>query len=364
VTRIVHVVVAGEIGGAERMLIDLASRPKETSAEHVIALLTPNHALAQLLRAAGVRVYDRGPIREGVLPFLWHSLGPTDVAWLATVLLHEDAHVAHLHTFASQVIGTRAARRSAVRVLRTEHSTRAYDDPSCWPFSRWSLARADACIAVSDHVKAVARERAPWAAQKLRVVPNGVDTARFAPRNAPRREKFTFVSVGRLERRKGFDLAIRALSQTRDARLEVVGDGAERVDLQALAHACNVGDRVHFHGFVDDPRDALSRSDAVLSSSRSEGLGVALLEAMAMGRPVVGFAVGGVREIVVHGRTGLLAPEGDVDALAERMNQAVAGRDAMRTLGEAARIRVLDQFSVRSMCEGYARAYSDLARPA
>jgi len=85
---------------------------------------------------------------------------------------------------------------------------------------------------------------------------------------------------------------------------------------------------------------------------------------MAMGRPVVGFAVGGVREIVVHGRTGLLAPEGDVDALAERMNQAVAGRDAMRTLGEAARIRVLDQFSVRSMCEGYARAYSDLARPA
>jgi glycosyltransferase involved in cell wall biosynthesis len=368
VTRIVHVVVAGEIGGAERMLVDLASRPRETRAKHVIALLTPNYALANALRAARVRVHDRGPVREGVFPFLWHSLGPSDVAWLATVLSTERAQVAHLHTFASQVIGTRAARRAAVRVLRTEHSTRAFDDPSCWPFSRWSLARADACVAVSDHVRSVARKRAPWAAKKLRVVPNGVDTARFAPRHSIRHERFTFVSVGRLERRKGLDLAIRALSRTRDARLEVIGDGEERGALQALAYACNVGDRVRFHGFVDDPREAVSTSDAALSSSRSEGLGVALLEAMAMGRPVVGFSVGGVREIVVHGLTGLLAREGDVDALAARMNQAVAARDVMRTFGEAARTRILERFSVRSMCEGYARAYSDLvgaaAKPA
>jgi len=361
VTRVVHVVVAGETGGAERMLLDLASRPDETRAEHSIALLTPSHALARLVGRAGVRVHDRGRVREGPLPFLWRSLGPADVAWLAVVLRQERAHVAHLHTFASQVLGARAARRARVRVLRTEHSTRVYDDPSCWPFSRWSLAHADACVAVSDHVRCVARRRAPWAARKLRVVPNGVDTDRFAPREAPRPERFTFAAVSRLEPRKGLDLAIRALARTRDARLDVVGDGAQRGMLQALAHTCHVGDRVDFHGFVDDPREVLARSDAALSSSRSEGLGVALLEAMAMGRPVVGFAVGGVPEIVTHGRTGLLAREGDVESLAARMNQAVAGRDAMRALGDAARARVLERFSVRRMCEGYALAYSQLA---
>ena len=162
-TRVVHVVVAGETGGAERMLVDLASQAASTGAEHAVALFTPNDALRRMLRDAGLRVHDRGAVREGPLPFLWRSLGPRDVAWLTHVLREERADVAQLHTFASQVLGTRAAARSGARVLRTEHSTRVYDDPSCWPFSRWSLARADAAVAISEHVRAVALARAPWA---------------------------------------------------------------------------------------------------------------------------------------------------------------------------------------------------------
>ncbi len=361
-TRVVHVVVAGETGGAERMLVDLATRAESTGAEHAVALFTPNDALRRMLLDAGLRVHDRGGVREGPLPYLWRSLGPRDVAWLTGVLREERADVAHLHTFASQVLGTRAALRAGVRVLRTEHSTRVYDDPSCWPFSRWSLARADAAVAVSEHVRRVALVRAPWAEGKMRVVVNGVDVDHFAPRDDAKADAFTFVIVGRLEPRKGVDLAIEALAAVRGARLDILGIGKERAMLETKARALAVADRVRFLGYAEDARPLLARAHAALCSSRSEGLGIALLEAMAMGLPVVGFAVGGVPEIVVDGVTGMLCPAGDVAALggAMRAATAAAARATLAEMGKAARARVVERFSVTAMGEGYRAVYAGL----
>ena len=113
--KVVHVVVAGEVGGAERMLIDLASHPELSGADHVVALMTPNPGLSRLFRSAGLAVHDRGPVRETAAAFLWRSLGPSDTGWLEGVLLAERADLVHLHTFGSQVVGTRAALRSICR---------------------------------------------------------------------------------------------------------------------------------------------------------------------------------------------------------------------------------------------------------
>jgi glycosyltransferase involved in cell wall biosynthesis len=358
--RVVHVVVAGEVGGAERMVMDLANSDG-TGADHSFALLTPNQRLAGLLRGAGRMVHDRGRVREGPLPFLWRAFGPQDTDWIASVMRHERADIAHLHTFGSQVVGTRAALRAGARVLRTEHSTRAFDDPSCWPFSRWSLARAHACVAVSEAVRMVATARAPWAETKMRVVPNGVDTDRFAPRDRPTGSAvITFVLVGRLDRRKGVDLAIEAVARVPEARLDIVGDGEERRALEQLAAKRGVLQRVVFHGYVEDSRAIVARADAALCSSRSEGLGLALLEAMSMARPVVGFAVGGVPEIVRDNATGLLSRAGDVAALAARMREACESRDRLRELGEAARRHVVERFSAHAMRCRYADVYASL----
>jgi glycosyltransferase involved in cell wall biosynthesis len=356
------VVVAGETGGAERMLVDLASRAAGTGAEHAVALFTPNDALRRMLRDAGLRVHDRGAVREGPLPYLWRSLGPRDVAWLAGVLRDERADVAHLHTFGSQVLGTRAARRTGARVLRTEHSTRVYDDPSCWPFSRWSLDRADVAVAISEHVRAVALARAPWAAGKMRVVANGVDVEHFAPRDDAKADVFTFVIVGRLEPRKGVDRAIEALAGVPGARLDILGIGEEKATLEAKARALGVADRVSFLGYMSDARPVLARAHAALCSSRSEGLGIALLEAMAMGLPVVGFAVGGVPEIVVDGTTGMLCRPDDVAALAATMREAMDAGARLREMGRAARDRVVARFSVTAMVAGYGAVYAGLGR--
>lgn len=360
---VLHVVVAGEVGGAERMLVDLARAP--TSRPHAVALVTPSDRLRALFRDAGLDLEDRGPSREGPLTYLARSLGPADVAWLASILERRRAAIVHLHTFASQVVGTRAAMRVGARVLRTEHSTRVYDDPSCWPFSRWSLRRADAAVCISEHVRRVALARAPWAAPKLSVIPNGVDVDRFAPAPMPdpAAPRVRFVALGRLEPRKGVDLALRALARVPEAELEIVGDGESREALVALARSLGVSDRARFSGWAEDVRPAVARAHAALSSARAEGLGIALLEAMAMERPVVALPTGGVPEIVTDGVTGFLAHGRDEEALARAMAEACARREELARRGARARALVSESFSVSAMRAAYERAYAALEAP-
>jgi glycosyltransferase involved in cell wall biosynthesis len=272
----------------------------------------------------------------------------------------------HLHTFGSQVVGTRAARRVGAGVVRTEHSTRVYDDPSCWPFSRWSLARADVAVCISEHVREVALAKAPWARAKLRVVPNGVDLARFTRAPSPELaggERVRFVAVGRLEPRKGLDLALEALADVPRAELVVVGEGEERGRLEALAARLGLGGRVRFAGFSRDVREHIAGAHLALSSARAEGLGIALIEAMAMGRAIVALPTGGVPELVRDGDTGWLAHGGGSAALARAMRDAVEagpaeiGRRGARAL-ELARAR----YSVGAMRTAYERIYEEFSR--
>ena len=82
--KVVHVVVAGDIGGAEHFLVNLASRPELSGADHCVALMTPNPKLRAFFADAGLSIRDRGPVRENPIAYLWRSFGPADIAWLGT----------------------------------------------------------------------------------------------------------------------------------------------------------------------------------------------------------------------------------------------------------------------------------------
>ncbi len=359
---VVHVVVAGEVGGAERMLVDLARADGPRVVRHVVALATPSERLRGVLAAAGLDVVDRGPVREGPLTYLVRSLGPGDVRWLEGVVRGRRADVVHVHTFGSQVLGTRAALRASARVVRTEHSTRVYDDPSCWPFARWSLGHADAAVAISEAVRRRALERAPWAKEKICVVPNGVDMTRFAETPLPPGDgPLRLLALGRLDRRKGLDVAIAAIARVPGVALEIVGDGGERRTLERLSRERGVGDRVIFAGFAADPRPAILRAHALLSSARAEGLGIALLEGMAMGRPVVALPTGGVPELVRDGETGWLAYGNDETALVRALETALRERSSLAERGARATELVRARYDLRTMRDGYARVYAEVA---
>lgn len=361
--RVLHVVVAGEVGGAERMLADLVTHPDETGAEHAIALFSPcetvHRFFAQL--PSGVPVFDPGRSREGALGTLWRSFAPTDAAWLAGCVRRSHASIVHLHTFGSHVVGVRAARATRSRILRTEHSTRVYDDASCWPFSRWSLARTCVAVAVSRHVRARAIARAGALGEPMRVVHNGVDVDAFVPTAPPDDGRpFTFLCVGRLEPRKGIDLAIEAMTSVPDARLDIVGEGAEGARLAARVCALGLVNRVRFFGRVDDVRPFMASSHALVSSSREEGLGIANLEAMACGRPVVALPTGGIPEIVTDGETGFLAATQDALALASRMRDVMNAAD-LQAIGDRARKFVEKNASSVAMCRAYGEIYEELS---
>jgi glycosyltransferase involved in cell wall biosynthesis len=357
--RVLHVVVAGEIGGAERMLIDLAGG----DAAHAVALFTPNPSLRRLFLDRGLAVHDRGPVREHVGAYLWRSFGPSDVRWLGETIAGTRSDVVQTHTFASQRLGARAARQRGVKLVRTEHSTRVYDEWHCFQLSRASLLRADAVVAVSDHVREVARARLPAIAPRLHVIGNGIDTEHHRPAPSARApgRPFTFVAVARLEPRKALGRALRALVATPAAALVLVGDGSERARLERLAAELGLRARVRFVGEQRDPRPFVQAADAALCSADKEALSLALLEAMAQGVPAVAVPVGGVPEVVRDGETGWLAADVSVPALAAAMRAAVATHAAeLQARGARARAFVERHYGRQRMREKWQTLYSTL----
>ena len=173
-------------------------------------------------------------------------------------------------------------------------------------------------------------------------------------------------AVAMLEPRKGhrFLLEAMALARRRDegaepggthgaARLRcfIAGDGSQRDALAADAKRLGLDDAVRFLGPVDDPRELLCALDTFVMPSLYEGLGIAALEAMACGLPVISSDTGGLREAVEDGRTGLLAPPGDVVALAHAIETLAAGPAMRAAMGAAARDRAIGRFGMTTMAQ-------------
>jgi glycosyltransferase involved in cell wall biosynthesis len=201
---------------------------------------------------------------------------------------------------------------------------------------------------------------------RVHVVPNGIDAEVFRPRPvAEARAQLQlgdcplFACVGRLSRDKGFQHAVRALTlldgPNGSARLLIVGDGAERDPLEQLARRLGVERRVAFAGA--QPPEAvplyLAAADAFLfPTERDEAAPLVLPQAMACALPVVASKIGGVTEVLkASGQYGILIPPGDVHALADAMRTLLRDEEGARRMGDAARQRVLAEYTVEKMVD-------------
>jgi glycosyltransferase involved in cell wall biosynthesis len=359
--KVVHVVVAGQIGGAERFLVELASRPELSGAEHCLALMTPNPKLRAFFAEAGLKLHDRGPVRDNPLATLWRSLGPADIAWLEGVLREEKADVVHAHTYATNVLAARAARRTGLPLVRTEHGVRHYRDPSCALLRRWAAESAARLCAVSDFVARFVRARIPSVAERVEAIPNGIDLARWQGAPPPAGEPFTFLVLSRLDSIKRVGRIIEAAARVPACRLMIAGDGPEREKLERLADRRGLSGRIRFLGRLADPHPALAACHALVNGTREEGLGLAVLEAAAMARPAVAFAGGGIPEIVEDRRSGWLVQEDTVEALAAAMAEAIADPVRAASYGVHARALVAARFDIADMCRRYATVYRNVS---
>jgi glycosyltransferase involved in cell wall biosynthesis len=208
------------------------------------------------------------------------------------------------------------------------------------------------------------------------VVPNGIDADLFRPRRKPELraelglpDGRLLVSVGRLSRVKGMDVAIRALGSLAtlhdDARLVLVGRGEEEPALRALADELGVATRVVFAGPQPPERVAayLAAADLFLfPTTREEAAPLVLPQAMACGLPVVASRIGGIPEVVGDdGLNGLLVEPGDTAAVVEESNRVLSDEELRRRLGQAARSRVLAEYTVERMVERTVAVYEAAA---
>jgi glycosyltransferase involved in cell wall biosynthesis len=166
------------------------------------------------------------------------------------------------------------------------------------------------------------------------------------------------VAVGNLYPVKDHATLLRAAARLDGARVAIAGRGGEEANLRRLAEELGLAPRLHLLGVRDDVERVLAAADVFVQCSRSEGLPLSLLEAMAASRPVVVTRVGGMPDAVLDGEAGCVVPPGDPAALAAAIAQLLADRDRAAALGRAARARAEAEFSVEAMLERYRALYA------
>jgi glycosyltransferase involved in cell wall biosynthesis len=206
------------------------------------------------------------------------------------------------------------------------------------------------------------------------VIYNGVDTAAFHPpgkKTLDRREetlgfcaKPVIGTVGRMVKGKGITTLLQAFVQfsrgCQNPHLLLVGDGEERQVFERSACNMGINERVHFTGDRADVVDIYPLLDLYVQPSYTEGISLTMLEASSCALPVVATRVGGNPEIVVDGKTGLLVPPRDPDALAEATLWMWENRERATAMGRAARQRVKEKFSLDRMVRDYLELYHEL----
>lgn len=352
--RVLHVCSDTNIGGAGRYVLTLLTQPL-IAERYAVAAACPEGALAAALRRAGVQVFlypgaDRSLSWSG----LWHLLG---------LIRRWRPHIVHTHGALS---GRIAARLAGARVVYTKHGLAAAVEASVQVRSPGGWLRRQAVRRFADRIVAVsAAVRDALIAQGadpgvVRVIPGGVDLRAYAELPPP--VPGVVGALGRLEREKGFDVLLDAMAELRgEARLILGGDGSQRQALAARVQAEELP--VELTGFVAEVPAFLGRTGVFVLPSRSEGLGLVAVEAMAAGRPVVASCTGGLPEVVVDGETGLLVEPEDPVALARAIRMLLADPDRAARMGAAGRQRVRERFSAERMARETAALYEELMAP-
>ncbi|WP_336707421.1 glycosyltransferase [Oerskovia sp. USHLN155] len=293
--------------------------------------------------------------------------------------------IVHAHFWMSGLAGLSSTGRLDIPLVQTFHALGSVkrrhqgDDDTSPPqridLERLLCAEVDLVIATcSDEVTELTALGA--AADRIDVVPCGVDIGRFRPdlrrgrRAAHRGDRLHALSVGRLVERKGIETVIRSLVDAVDVDLVVIGGppaaelggDPEARRLRDLADALGVGQRVELVGGIDQQgvRDAMHAADVVVCDPWYEPFGIVPIEAAACGRPVIGSAVGGLLDSVVHERTGLLVPPRDPAALAAAFKRLHSDRRLGESLGSAGRIRAERLYGWSTVARRTAHAYENV----
>ncbi len=355
--RVCHIIGALKYGGAERQFINTLNA---LSGVRRYALFTRRLACVPDLEAE----LDPDIVRYKLQ--LRQRTAPLAVLRMARWLRRQRIDVVHTHLFGANLSGALAARLAGVPiVVTTDHGLdrwkRAHHH---WLERQVITPLVDHRFCVSQNVFESLTVTSGVAPEKLSLASNGT----VVPPALEQRElaggELHIGAVGRLVWEKDFSTLIQAVALLRDRgrrlRLSIVGDGPEKAALQRRIEELGLKQQVELLGFQSDVPAWLSRFDLFAISSVEEGQPLALLEAMARGLPVVATRIGGIPATLADGREGLLVEPRDPRALAKALETLSEDSSLRQKLGEAARQRIIDEFSVQALARRYLDTYAQL----
>ena len=378
-TRVVRLFSRLNIGGPSVHVILLTAGLREMGYETrlIVGREAPSEGnLLDMARQKGVEIEQLAGLGREIRP-----LSDLVTLWQLYGLIRKcRPAIVHTHTAKAGVLGRIAARLAGVPVIvHTYHGhvLRGYFGPLKTAFFRrleTALNRVtDVAITVSTALRDDLAEMGVAPRSKIRVVPLGLDLARFARPQARGGLRAACAAgegdvligvVGRLVPIKDVDCFLEAAARVGasapHARFAIVGDGERREALERKAAALGLGPRTTFVGWRKDLESVYADLDVVVNSSRNEGTPVALIEAMAAGRPVVATAVGGTADLLGDGERGLLVPAASPSALAEAILRTLAHPEESARRAAAARDYVLAHHSVDRLLHDIDELYREL----
>ncbi len=369
--KVLHIISSGGMYGAEAVILSLSNAMNQGPHRSIIAPFAnqphPNTQLYERATQEGIEAHTipcRGQIDRSV---------PQAIRELA---LQTNADIIHAHGYKADIYVYLAMRDTRTPIVSTCHTW--YDNDLAvrlyGALDRFVLRSYTRVAAVSPEVEQRLLD-AHLRRDQVLIIRNGIDLRPFAAAHTAPQSGPSLPSpalkvglVGRLAPEKGVDLFLRAaamiLSQAPLTQFLVVGDGPDRQKLQSLIDELRIKNNASLLGRRDNMPAFYASLDLMVSSSRQEGLPMALLEGMASGLPLIATNVGAVSSLVENGRTGILVPPNDVPTLSEAIAKLLREPATRNSYGAAARERIEKEFSAERMAQDYLHFYEEALKQA
>ena len=366
--KVLHIISSGGMYGAEAVILNLSRTLNEGGHHGILGVFSnsanPNLHLHESAAKSGV---------ESHLIPCQGQIDRTVTRRIRALARQTQADVVHAHGYKADVYAYLALRGSGIPLVSTCHNW--LEQNALVSFygmvDRFVLRKYTAVVAVSDEVRRRLLN-AGVSEDQIYKVENGIDLRPFErarpslPEEVGAERALIVGWVGRLSREKGADILIHAaakvLAHLPKTKFMVVGDGPERNELESLIDNLNIRSSISLTGRREDIPSMFASFDVVVSSSRQEGLPMAILEGMASRLPWVATAVGDVPTVIQDDVTGVLVPPEDVELLAAALVDLLQDADRRERLGVAARQLAEDRFSAERMTGDYLRIYTESSR--
>ena len=371
--KVLYLIDKLELAGAQRHLVTLLKKMDRSRFEPAVACLMGEGSFAEEVRALGVPVTALGVKR------IYGFSGIAGLLKLARLLKKEKIDILHSFMFSENILGAMAAHWAQTpMVITCRRDTGILSEGKPRHFLAYRLTNrwVDRILCVSEAIRTlvIRTERALEA--KVLTIPNGaqIETPLSPERKAAEREKWGVPKEALLvaivanlswikDHETFFKAAERVKREKPNVRFWVIGEGALRKKLEKQVASLKLRQEVRFFGRVADPKPLLSLADISVNASLSEGMSNTILESMALGIPVVATDVDGNPETVADGKTGLLVPPKNPEAMAEAILRLAKDASLAAKMGKAGRDRIRRELNLDRMVRANETLYEAFFKP-